>query len=84
MILYNDICGSLNGWEILFDFFVIGYTVRHVGCPMKVTVNRARNLNEYFRSMKSHSLQTHHRTIFRICGMPSMLVYLPFLLPSSA
>ncbi|GAB5586858.1 hypothetical protein Unana1_01758 [Umbelopsis nana] len=30
MILYNDICGSLNGWEILFDFFVIGYTINEV------------------------------------------------------
>jgi hypothetical protein len=27
MMLYNDICGSPNAWEILFDFFVIGYTV---------------------------------------------------------
>jgi hypothetical protein len=27
MMLYNDICGSPNGWEIIFDFFVIGYSV---------------------------------------------------------
>ncbi|KAI8582803.1 hypothetical protein K450DRAFT_268754 [Umbelopsis ramanniana AG] len=30
MMLYNDICGSPNGWEILFDFFVIGYTINEV------------------------------------------------------
>jgi hypothetical protein len=48
MMLYSNINGSPNGWEILFDFFVIGYTVSNQLDVNTVTAAENNNTRHFF------------------------------------